>query len=102
VRTRVTLSLALRYFILKKKIPRTNDKVTRVNSGHMSLWLWDFLIKKVYIFIKKIVKKKLRANDKVTRVQELTFFLNSNRNLTEGTKMRLKKNLKNSNNLFFS
>jgi len=80
--------------------------VTRVNFGHVSLchWLWDFFNKKksIYIFKKNCKKKNLKANDKVTRVQELTFFLNPNGNLTEGTKTRLKKNLKSSNNLFIS
>jgi len=60
---------------------------------HVSLchWLWNFF-KKKYIYFKK--KINLTANNKVTRVQELTFILNPNENLTEGTKTRLKKQLK--------
>ena len=80
--TRVTLSLALRFFFL------------------------NIYFKKYYFFFvkKKIVKKNkiLRVNDKVTRVQELTSVLNSNGNLTEGTKTRLIKNLKYLNGFFFS
>jgi len=78
--------------------------MSKVNTCHLVIGSGNYFLKnKIYIIKKKYSKNNnLRANDKVTRVQELTFFLNPNGNLTEGTKTRLKKNLKSSNNLFFS
>jgi len=67
------------FYFFVKKIPITNDKVTRVNSGtHVTLSLALGFFYKKYIYFKKIYKKKSQSQWQGETCLGVNFFLNPN------------------------